>query len=190
MSIEVQIDSKDVERVTRHLQQLPAQIRSRVIARAMKRVASQANTAIVRDIASLTDLQQKHVRSRVATLYNSGAMTMDTKVLSSFIPLIEIGGRRMQKILGMSAKKHARMLAKAGQQTRGSFRTAFIASVKHGPAVFRREGSGRGPLDELFGPNPAHAVEADPERYSNVLNGIINQYLLPRLVHEITQAMS
>jgi len=178
MSLALNIDTSQIAELEKLFAQLPSDIRHRVAARAMKRMAQRGNTAIVRDIAALTQIQAKHVRKRTRTYYDAGDLSLDTNVNSSFIPLIEIGGDRMKRALRRKAKG-----------LRGSARTAFLATIKHDRSIFRRVGPERGPVEEQFGPNPAHAVGNAPERYQALLLEILRSDLIPRVEHEMKQAL-
>jgi hypothetical protein len=174
MSVHLQIDDRDITRIMAGLAAMRSDVRHRVAARALRRVASAGTSLIAKDIAALTQIQQKHVRARLKTYYDTGDLSLDTKVSSGFIPLIELGGKRMQAAL---------------RKVKGSHRTAFIAAIKKDKAVFRRVGTSRGPVKEQFGPNPAHAVQEHPDRYQDLLGQAIDRLLVPRLLHEIDFAL-
>lgn len=189
MTASINIDSSDIARLEKIFAAMPHEIRHRVAGRAMKRMAQRAKTIIVKDVASLVQIAQKHVHSRTKTFYDTGDMSLDTNVTSAFIPLIEIGGRRMRAELNETERRARRRLARAGKELKGSYRQAFLATVKRDQAVFRREGAARGPLDEMHGPNPAHAIANAPERYEALMMEILRTYLVDRVLHEMQQAL-
>lgn len=188
MNIGVRIDAAELERLEKLFQALPSEIRHRVAARAMKRVAQMGNAAIVRDIADLIQVPQKHVRARVRTYPGYSDLSLDTKVKSDWIRLIDIGGARLRDAMRGEAS-YRRSVKRRGGMLRGSYRGAFIATVNGHRSVWRREGAARGPLDEQFGPNPAHAVLNASERYQALLMDTIRSFLLPRIIHEIHRAL-
>lgn len=188
MDVSVHVDASEIDRLERLFRALPNDIRHRVAARAMKRVAERGTTAIVRDIAALTQVQQKHIRPLVRTYPGYSDLSLDTKVKSDWIKLIDLGGDRLRQALRGQAAA-ARAMKRQGKDLRGSYRGAFIATVNGTRSVWRREGSERGPIKEQFGPNPAHAVVNAPDRYQELLMDTIRSYLLPRVIHEIAQAL-
>lgn len=188
MDVSVRVDASEIERLERLFEALPAEIRHRVATRAMKRVSDRGTTAIVRDIAALTQVQQKLIRPLVKTYPGYGDLSLDTKVRSNWIKLIDLGGDRLRQALrGEAAARRA--LKRQGRDLQGSYRGAFIATVNGTRSVWRREGAARGPIDEQYGPNPAHAVINKPDRYQELLMDTIRSFLLPRVIHEIAQAL-
>jgi hypothetical protein len=188
MSDFIHIDASRIEQLERLFGAMPAELRHRVAARALKRVATMGDTAIARDIRNLVQINYGAVRKRVKTYYNAGDLSIDTKVRSDFIPLIELPDR-MRSVVGKSRGQMERRLKRQGQTLKGSYRAAFLATVNGHRGVWRREGAARGPLDEQFGPNPAHAVGNAPDRYQLLLSDVLRSYLLPRVLHEIQQAL-
>lgn len=189
MITQIDVNSADFARIEKALEELPRAMRHRVVSRALKRVASSASVPVVRDVAELTQLQQKLIRQRLSTSYDIADGSISMSINSRNIPLTEIGGRRMRKVLERTEKQYRRMLKKRGAELKGSYRAAFLAKIKHDKGVFQREGAARGPVRELYGPNPAHAVLEKPERYQNLMSETIQRYLMPRIVHELDQAL-
>ena len=187
--VSIEINADDLKRVEKAIAQLPADIRHKAAARAMKRMAEMGRTRIVNDVRDLVQIPRKHVFKRTKTYYDYVDLSLETSVKSGFIPLIEIGGRRVSQVLNKTRAQTERRLKKKGKELKGSYRAAFKAKMARGEGIFRREGDARGPVDEQFGPNPAHAVQEHPERYEKLLNQVLMQYLLPRMLHEISREL-
>jgi len=185
----IHIDASRIAQLERLFGALPENLRYRVALRAMVRVKERGHTAIARDIRDLVQIPYGQVLSRVRTSISTlSELGLETKVDSKFIPLIELPDR-MREVVGKSRRQVERRLKKQGQSLKGSYRAAFVATVNGRTGVWRREGAARGPLDEQFGPNPAHAVRNAPGRYEALLSDVLRSYLLPRVLHEITQAL-
>lgn len=176
MTIELFADASDFVRLGRAIARLPAEIRDKAASRALRRVTEMARTRIVKRSANHVRLPTSIVRPLTTVRPNAGRDSTDVVMRSNWIALAKIGARQNAK--GVMVRM------------RGSYRSAFIATVGNGHAgVFEREGKERLPIHELFGPNPAHAVINNPEVYIEVLADVIEQHLMPRYLHEVEHLM-
>src|SRR5690606_13890390 len=137
------------------------------MSRAMRRVASMGATQVVRRVSQRTGLKQKLVRARTRHYQSAGEAIV--RVVSDWISLYEIG-----------ATQTARGVTVSG---RGSYAHAFI--VERYKGVYRRAGKARLPIRQLYGPNPAHDIDNNPEVYDDLLAEVAEKYVLPRLIHEL-----
>lgn len=177
-AVALRADATDFARLGRNLHNLPADLKRNALWAAGKRVGQMARTRIVRDLADMIKVPQKAVRSRMAVSVDAEGSTVIT-IRSRQIPLYELGAR--QTGAGVTVR------------LRGSYAHAFIATMKSGHAgVFRREGAGspRTPIHEQFGPNPANAVNRKADQYQAILAQMIEENMLPRLLHELDYRLS
>lgn len=172
MTIELIADASDFARVARDIARLPAEIKAKAAARAMRRVSDMARTRIIKRSAEHVNLPQSRIRPLTKVQLNAGQGSTDIVMRSKWIALYLLGARQTQK--GVTVRG------------RGSYRSAFIASVGSGhEGVFSRDGKARLPIHELFGPNPAHAVVNNPDVYIEVMTSVIESHLMPRYLHEV-----
>jgi hypothetical protein len=170
---EVIFDASELDQLGRAFRNLPGEIKTKAMARAMRRMRDMARTQVVRLGAERVDIPVGKVRERTTAQFNAGGNTIEVIEKSGWIALYELGARRTR--VGVSVK------------LRGSYRHAFIASMSSGHSgVMRRvKGAGRLPIRELFGPNPAHDVTNNPEDYLQTMATLIEDNLAPRVMHEI-----
>lgn len=173
MSAEIRYDAADFSRLSVAIGRLPAEIRSKVMARAMARVGDMGRTRIVRRIAERIDLPVGIVRSKTQAYVSSESAIV--RVASDWISLYRIGARQTRT--GVTVRG------------RGSYRSAFIATMNGGTAVFKREGASRFPVEALYGPNPANDVRTSPEVYQRLLVEIAERTVLPRILHELSRIL-
>ena len=178
MTIEVFLDATDIEQLSKAILRLPGEIKTKAMARAMVRMRDMARTQIVKRSAAHVKLPQKVVRDFTTAVFNAGGNTQEVIVRSGWVHLYKLGAKQTHR--GVYVR------------TRGSYRHAFIATMKSGHSgVFLRHpgtkmvGKNKEKLRELFGPNPAHAITNNPEVYLDVLAEIIRDHLAPRMLHEI-----
>lgn len=170
----IRYDAGDFWRLSREFAQLPSEIRAIVTTRAMRRVADMGRTQIVRRIAERIDVGANVVRARTHAQELGGQAIVSVR--SKWIPLSELGARQTRA--GVSVR------------LRGSYRSAFMARMGSGHAgVFRRDGKARLPISELFGPNPANDVATSPDIYQQLIDRVAETHVLPRLLHELGQAL-
>ncbi len=169
MSAEIRYDTTDFFRLSAAFERLPAEIKTKVAARAMARIGDMGRTRIVRRIADRIDLPPGIVRDKTQAYISGDAAVV--RVASDWISLYRIGARQTRSGVTVRA--------------RGSYRSAFIATMNGGTAVFKREGSSRFPVEALYGPNPANDVRTSPDVYQAVLIDIAEKMILPRMLHEL-----
>lgn len=179
MSTELRFDAVDIARLGRAINNLPGEIKTKAMARAMRRMRDMARSRIVKRSAERTNVSQKVVRELTTAHYNAGGNTIDIVEKAGWIPLYKLGA--------VETPRGVRV------RSRGSYRHAFLAEMDSGHrGVFRRVPGTRMPsnkhkeaIRELFGPNPAHDVTNNPDVFLNVLAELIQNELLPRTLHEV-----
>lgn len=172
MTIELHADASDFERLARCIARLPAEIRDKAASRALRRVTDMARTRIVKRSAQHVRLPVSVIRGLTASRMNFGRDATEVVMRSNWIALAKLGAR--QTATGVTVR------------SRGSYKHAFIATVGSGhEGVFEREGKARLPINELFGPNPAHAAIKSPNVYVEVLADVMEHNLMPRYLHEV-----
>lgn len=169
MSAEIRYDASDFWQLSDAFARLPAEIRTKVAARAMARVGDMGRTAVGRRIAERVKLPVGIVRERMSTYVSSGDAVI--RVKSNWISLYRLGARQTRTGVTVRA--------------RGSYRSAFIATMNGGTAVFKREGASRFPVEALYGPNPANDIRTSPQVYQDLLIDIAERMVLPRMLHEL-----
>jgi hypothetical protein len=179
---EIIFDASDFEVIGRAFMRLPGDIKAKAFARAMRRMRDMARTDVVNRGAERTDLTRKMVRQRTTAYFNAGGATIEIVEQSGWIGLYKLGATQTGK--GVRVRN------------RGSYPGAFIAKMKSGHSgVFDNTGgknskSGRNnQIRELFGPNPAHDVTNNPDEYLKVLAEILEDRLLPRVIHELDRLL-
>lgn len=176
MADRLHVDSREFRQMAGAFQKLPTEIKAKAFGRAMRRVTTMSKTKLVRRSAERVDIPQKHVRQRMHAAFNAGANSIDVVTRSGWIPLYKLGARQTRK--GVSVK------------LRGSYRHAFIATMASGhTGVFRRDGSARIPISELFGPNPANDMVRNSDEFLDVMVDVAEHHLAPRLLHELTRLL-
>ncbi|KEQ05740.1 phage tail protein [Pseudorhizobium pelagicum] len=176
MTTEVRFDASELEALGRAIAGLPGSIKTKAMARAMRRMRDMARTRVVKRTAERVDLPQSQVRKITTAHFNAGGNTIEIIEKSGWIRLHDLGATQ--------TKKGVRV------RGRGSYRSAFIAQMKSGHrGVMKRTGAGRLPIRELFGPNPAHDVTNNPEVYIKVLAELIESQLAPRVLHELDRLL-
>lgn len=169
-------DTSDFAQLGRAFRNLPGEIKTKAMARAMRRIRDMARTRIVNRSAERTDISRAMVRERTTAYFNAGGNTIEIVEKSGWISLHKLGARQTRT--GVSVK------------LRGSYRHAFIAKMGSGHSgVMIRTGAGRYPIRELYGPNPAHDVTNNPDEFLNTLAELIEDHLLPRVIHEIDRIL-
>ena len=179
MTVKVQIDSRDIEAFRRALANAPEQIRVKAIGRAMRRLGAMAKSRIAKLDATRIKVDPKFVRERTTAAFNAGGNSQRVILQSGWIHLFKLGA--VPTDAGVEVKG------------RGSYRHAFIATMKSGhTGVFRQthEGDEKSPIRELFGPNPANDVSNHPDVYLQVLAELLDEHVLPRVAHELEHLLS
>lgn len=171
--VDIRYDASDFWRLSKAFERLPADIKYKVVARAMARVGDMGRTRIVKRIAERVDLPPGIVRERTNAYTSSGEALI--RVRSDWISLYKLGARQTRSGVTVRA--------------RGSYKSAFIATMNGGTAVFKREGSSRFPVEALYGPNPANDVATSPDVYQTELTDVAERYVMPRMLHELARIL-
>lgn len=168
----IQVDTSDFVHLSRAIGKLPAEIKAKAFARAGRRVAEMTRTRLIKRQAPRLKLPQKVIRERTTAMFNAGGNTAEVVVRSKWIPLAKLGA--------VQTKKGVRV------RLRGSYRSAFMARMASGHVgVMKRVGSERLPIRELFGPNPAHDITNNDEVYLALMAEVMDEHLVPRVLHEL-----
>ena len=177
MSAQIIADAGEYLAKSKAIARLPAEIKVKAFRRAFGHTRSKALTQVARKLAAYTGLPYGKVR-KLARLTAAGD-DVEIRVASKWIPLIELTGVRGTRTRGVYTR------------TRGSYRQAWIANMAKGRGVFVREGAARGPVDELFGPNPAHALGEDRHgEFDQLATGIIERDIADRMIHELNRILA
>lgn len=172
MVSEILIDASEVEQLGRAIANLPGQIKAKAMARAMRRMRDRARTEAVNYMTKRLSVPRGLVSKTTVAHFNAGGNTIEVVEKSGWIPIYALGARQTRA--GVSTR------------LRGSYRSAFIAKMSNGhTGVMKRVGSSRLPIRELFGPNPAHDITNSPDEYLELLAGMIERELAPRVLHEL-----
>tara|TARA_R110002020_G_scaffold471284_1_gene698236 strand:- start:28852 stop:29388 length:537 start_codon:yes stop_codon:yes gene_type:complete len=176
MTAELRFDASELEVIGRAIGKLPGHIKTKAMARAMRRMRDMARTRVVKRTAERVDLPTSRVREVTTAHFNAGGHTIEIIEKSGWIPLYRLGATQTSKGVRVRA--------------RGSYRSAFLAKFKSGHrGVMKRTGAARYPIRELYGPNPAHDVTNNPEVYLKVLAELIETSLAPRVLHELDRLL-
>lgn len=163
-------DASDFSRLGRAFDRLPADIRQKAFRRTMARLEGRAKTEIVRDVAKFTSAPQKHIRPNIRAR-SRGEYTL-IRLKTRWLSWEKLGARQLKR--GVSLRR------------RGRVPHAFFATMASGHRnVFVRSGPDRTPIHGLYGPNPAHAVNKNHDRYADLLVDIVETEGARRLLHEI-----
>jgi Prophage minor tail protein Z (GPZ) len=174
MSVQFSADSSDFARRSAAIGKLPAAIRHRAFASAMRRVGDTATSKIVKRDAQRIKVPQKIVREKTR-VFTFGD-TSEISVKSGQLSLAKLGGRETAR--GVSVP------------LRGSYKGAFIAAMKSGhEGVMKRVGASRLPIHELYGPNPASDIVRHEPVYQQVLGEVMDTVLIPRFLHELSRIL-
>lgn len=170
--VSVQFDSLDYARLAARMRRLPIEIKARAFARAMARVRDMARTQVVKAAAEWTDTPQKLIRP--ATQARAQADAVDVRMRTPWFSLVKYGAKQTPR--GVSVRG------------RGILRSAFI--VRSRGAVFARAGAGRFPIRELYGANPAHAINTRPPFFEETMARVMESHLIPRVMHELDRLIA
>ncbi len=177
-----QADASEFLHLSRAIARLPEEIKTKAMARAMRRVTSMARTRLVKRQAPRLKLPQSVIRSLTTAHFNAGGNTQELIVRSGWMPLYKLGATQTAK--GVRVR------------LRGSYRHAFLATMASGHrGVFRRQpgtrmtGKNKEQIRELFGPNPAHEITNNEEVYVALVADVVREVLLPRFLHELCRIL-
>jgi hypothetical protein len=172
MAVEIFVDASELDTLGRAIARLPGEIKTKAFARAMRRVRDVTRTRIIRRSSERTDIPVGMVRALTTAYFNAGGNSIEAVMESGWVPLAKLGARQTKT--GVSVRN------------RGSYRSAFIATMASGHrGVMIREGAARLPIRELYGANPAHDITNNPDEFLKVLAGVIQDHLVPRVLHEL-----
>jgi hypothetical protein len=174
---QVIFDASEIDALGRAFLRLDGEIKTKALARAMRRMRDMARTQVVRLGAARVDIPVGKVRERTTAYFNAGGNTIEVVEKSGWIRLYDLGATRTA--VGVRVRG------------RGSYPHAFIASMSSGhTGVMRRvDKAKRLPIRELFGPNPAHDVTNNPDDYLQMMATLLEDNLLPRVLHEIERLL-
>lgn len=171
----LQFDASDFVHLGRAFARLPEDIKTKAVARAMRRVTDVARSRLVKRQSPRIAVPQGVIRALTTASFNAGGNTQDIILRSGWLPLYKLGARQTRTGVTVNL--------------RGSYRHAFIAGMKSGHSgVFRRAGdpiTDSLPIREQFGPNPAHDITNNPDVYQRLLAEVVAEVYLPRLLHEV-----
>jgi len=181
MTAEITFDTSELRQLGRAINNLPGEIKAKAMARAMRRMRDMARTRFIKRNAERVNIQQKYVREMTVAYFNAGGNTIEIVEKSGWIPVYKMNPQVDAAAGGISV----RFL-----DARGTYKQAFIAKMKSGHSgVFKRMGSARLPIREMYGPNPANDVTNHPHEYLQLLAEIIEDHLAPRVLHEIDRLL-
>ncbi|OLP56825.1 hypothetical protein BJF92_12195 [Rhizobium rhizosphaerae] len=182
--MDLKLSSADIAQLQRSFQRMPGEIQTKVLARVMRRLGSMARTRIVARSSKHTQMPAAIVRALTTAAFNAGGNTSTVVVNSNWIPLQALGA--VQNAKGSYVNR------------RGQYDHAFVAQFASGHVGVMQRIPGtqmpsrqtkREQIRELFGANPAHAITNDPETYLDVMAEVIQEYMLPRMVHELERVL-
>lgn len=169
------IDSRDYAHFAVAFNRLPAKIKAKAFNRAMRRVRDMTKTRIIRAASDWTDTPQKFIRPGTYATESNADITV--RMRTQWINLVKLGAK--QGSAGVRVKG------------RGLLEGAFIAGMKSGHmGVFIRLGKSSLPIHELYGANPAHAINRRPDFFRDQLIEIAEQHLVPLLLHEFERLIA
>src|SRR5262245_11043311 len=129
-------DAKDFWRLSKAFGRVPQEIKAKVVARAMARVAQMGATRIARLAADRINVPVGLVRQKTKPFQKEGEAVV--AVRSDWIELYKIGARQTRTGVTVRA--------------RGSYHHAFIATMKSGHSgVMLRDSAKSVPITELYG---------------------------------------
>ncbi|WP_319517253.1 hypothetical protein [uncultured Martelella sp.] len=188
MVADIRIDASDVEQLARAIRNLPGDIKTKAMVRAMRRMRDMARTRVVKRNAKHVKIPQKVIRELTTAHFNAGGNTIEVIEKSGWIPLYDLRHRSTKRGVLVSG--------------RGSYRHAWVGKVYAGKnrvehlGIWRREPGSRmqsnpkkEKIREMFGPNPAHAITNNPEEYLEVMAELIQEHLAPRFMHELDRIL-
>ena len=170
---EIKIDASDFAKIEAAIRALPADIRHKVMSKAIRGVMRQGRSRVVDRIAERMKLPKNVVR-RTLTAFDAGDSTV-LRARSKWLSLYRIGATQTASGVNVRA--------------RGSYQSAFIATMNGGTTVFKRETAERNSARALYGPNPAHDITASPADYERVIIEIAALDAVPRIRSELAKVL-
>ncbi|MCF3642917.1 phage tail protein [Rhizobium sp. TRM95111] len=173
MTPALSLDMRDMAQLRRRIETLPTEMKQRVMVRAMGRVKDMARTQLKRRVSEKINLQQKYVNDFTVARY--GPEEIHFRVEAGWYPLSRMNPKQTKKGVAVRFPNGA-----------ANYRSAFVNTGNRN-RVMRRTGPGRYPVEELFGPNPANAINNDPELFESFLADLVEDRLAARMLHEIVR---
>lgn len=167
------VGDKVYERFGRALQNIGDRDARRVMMRALNRGGNQGRTAVRRSLVKQTGIKYG--------LINKAVHTAPATPADLSYSLIATGNETNLSLFG--ARQGKRGVSAAPWGKRRVFKSTFIVAA-YGGKVFKREGSKRGPLDPLWGPNIAREVVREPTIGAW---GTVGPFVLKRVEHELSR---
>ncbi|MCT8970596.1 phage tail protein [Microbaculum marinisediminis] len=174
--VEVRVDASEIDRLARGVGELAAASRDKATVRAINHVGNKGFTAVRRATARQAGLKvgdagkamRKELASTSAPIYRIIGR-------GAHLPAFKFGGRQTRR--GASA---------APWKKRRVFPGTFVARMGTGHVgIFRRTGSKRLPVRELWGPSiPVEMIRDDAK---TTFERLVDSELLPRLGHELAR---
>lgn len=167
------VGDKIAERFGDRLKSVAEKDAKRVFARALNRGGDQARTAVRRSLVAQTGIKYGMIHRAVTNERATPA--------SLAYSLIAVGSETNLSLFG--ARQGRRGVSAAPWKKRRVFKSTFIVPG-YGGKVFKREGSERGPLEALWGPNIAREIVKEP----TVLEWQkVGPFVLARVQHELSR---
>lgn len=175
MAVAIGYDVDDMERLKRMLLALPPEMQRQAIGRSLGRSRAKVERTYARLASKRMKVPQWVIKEVMQTTFRSPELKV--VVSSQQLSLIKLKAQQAAKGVKVNM--------------RGLYRQAFIAEMRHGRAVFIRSPMGegrapRGPVHEVFGPNPAGEIMRNPETYREMLGEIFDDELKRLIAQNVT----
>lgn len=176
--IDIAIQSKEFERASRLLKNLPGGI-EQATSSALNRTLTSVRAKAVKEITRTYDIKSKTVRDSL-NIQKSNVNTLSGQIISRGSPIPLINFKVNPKAPSPKRKKQTFVSVK---KSGASLSGAFIAEMPNGHiGVYERIGKRRYPIKQLYGPSAPQMMGE-----SNVIENIqieANKILRERLEHE------
>ncbi|MEF2795344.1 MAG: phage tail protein [Hydrogeniiclostridium sp.] len=181
-----EVAEQSLERAEKLLAGIPDGVR-RAVRSALSRAAQHGLTVGMRIVSGEYAIGQNELKSRTKQVSrvirdDGGGCEITFGYHGAVIPLLRFDTR-----VGSDGRIHARVLRSSARQL---IPNAFVARVQgQHTGVFVREGAGRNPIHELFGPSAVAAFYAHEETVDKMDEEIRATYE-KRVEHEITRILN
>ena len=174
---QIYADTTIFRELSKQIDNLPEKIKRDAYGAAFARIGAMAETRYKRVAAEHTKLPVQAIADNMNIVVRHAGDGITIHLKGHWIPLSAL--RPRQTKTGVTVRP------------RGSYRHAFIATMKSGhEGVFRRaKGVSRFPINKMFGPNPANHVRRKPEVYAGMLEELIESHMLKRVLHELDRRL-
>lgn len=160
-AVEIQLDQAKLNQIASQL----ASVRNglpRVVSRGINKTLQSARTQAIRKLAARSNLRQNIVRR---------AITITKANYNRWVGNLRLGGRRIP-LIAFNARQTRTGVSYKITDTRRTAPGAFIAVMPSGHrGVFRRSGSHRLPIYELFGPSIGGLVRNTDDAFVREIEG-------------------